>query len=399
MSTSLRLLETHKLDAGMSIEAVTLVTPISTEHQNTVEKVLAQWREWATTPALTSEPQVVTYLCSGSGHQVVLVRTAAASDRKSGCDRPQHYVLRFTLQPIERAGYELANEAHWMLLAHQQGLAPTPVFIDLLNGAIVMDYIPPQAGLISPADIGQLLHDIHQLPATGSKIDLKAIYVSYIKLAKLRSDAATIALDSAVNSPVARQIEQAPRKSTQSILLSPEDVGLNRCLALLKAGPQCLCHNDLTSGNILNGPSGIMAIDWEYAGIGSPWFDIAAALADMSVASSHAQPKQEATTQPTYDLQLFDAGAQSLLPEERLQARQQLLKTAGTQDINAPLLAVAEAVYDTLAIAWQHTQCATETLPDTTAPPVDNAFEQAHSKALGLRLRNAADAAEMNRHE
>ena len=37
---------------------------------------------------------------------------------------------------------------------------------------------------------------------------------------------------------------------------------------------QCLCHNDLNSANIIEG-QGLTLIDWEYAAIGDPLFDLA----------------------------------------------------------------------------------------------------------------------------
>ena len=37
-----------------------------------------------------------------------------------------------------------------------------------------------------------------------------------------------------------------------------------------------LCHNDLVAENILRVPGrGLVLIDWEYAGIGDPYFDLA----------------------------------------------------------------------------------------------------------------------------
>jgi len=38
---------------------------------------------------------------------------------------------------------------------------------------------------------------------------------------------------------------------------------------------ECLCHNDLVAENIVEGSEGLWLIDWEFAGLGDPWFDIA----------------------------------------------------------------------------------------------------------------------------
>jgi thiamine kinase-like enzyme len=44
--------------------------------------------------------------------------------------------------------------------------------------------------------------------------------------------------------------------------------------ALIEPGPQALCHNDLVCQNVLEG-DGLALIDWEYAGMGDPFFDLA----------------------------------------------------------------------------------------------------------------------------
>jgi thiamine kinase-like enzyme len=51
----------------------------------------------------------------------------------------------------------------------------------------------------------------------------------------------------------------------------------NLLLAELRFEParECLCHNDLVAGNIIETSDGLKLIDWEYAGLGDPWFDIA----------------------------------------------------------------------------------------------------------------------------
>jgi thiamine kinase-like enzyme len=36
-----------------------------------------------------------------------------------------------------------------------------------------------------------------------------------------------------------------------------------------------LCHNDMMPGNLIDDGDRLWVIDWEYAGIGQPWFDVA----------------------------------------------------------------------------------------------------------------------------
>jgi thiamine kinase-like enzyme len=41
------------------------------------------------------------------------------------------------------------------------------------------------------------------------------------------------------------------------------------------AAPVLLCHNDLLNANFIDSPDGIRIVDWEYAGMGDPFFDLA----------------------------------------------------------------------------------------------------------------------------
>lgn len=42
--------------------------------------------------------------------------------------------------------------------------------------------------------------------------------------------------------------------------------------------PQCFCHNDLVLDNIIIGKDEVRFIDWEYASLNNPWFDLAAII-------------------------------------------------------------------------------------------------------------------------
>jgi len=47
-------------------------------------------------------------------------------------------------------------------------------------------------------------------------------------------------------------------------------------LNALPTVPHCLTHHDLHPGNICKDMGQLVVLDWEYSGIGSPWFDAAA---------------------------------------------------------------------------------------------------------------------------
>lgn len=45
----------------------------------------------------------------------------------------------------------------------------------------------------------------------------------------------------------------------------------------------CLVHHDLHPGNLMDAAGQLIVIDWEYAGLGTPWLDAAALLTEFSV--------------------------------------------------------------------------------------------------------------------
>lgn len=49
--------------------------------------------------------------------------------------------------------------------------------------------------------------------------------------------------------------------------------------SLPPAGPEALCHNDLHHLNLIDAADGLVAIDWEYAGLGQPIMDLAGYVA------------------------------------------------------------------------------------------------------------------------
>src|SRR5207244_398033 len=47
-----------------------------------------------------------------------------------------------------------------------------------------------------------------------------------------------------------------------------------------------LCHNDLLAANILDDGAQVWLVDWEYAGIGHPLFDLAGISANCALAEN-----------------------------------------------------------------------------------------------------------------
>lgn len=76
----------------------------------------------------------------------------------------------------------------------------------------------------------------------------------------------------------------------------------DRALALMAAVEQCLgepaplrpCHNDLLAANLLIDGAELHIIDWEYAAMGDPFFDIANFVTNLQMADADAEQLFEA---------------------------------------------------------------------------------------------------------
>ena len=104
--------------------------------------------------------------------------------------------------------------------------------------------------------LATLLRQVHALPLAGAVFDPKSALLRYA---------------TSVGSEHAFKI-----RDRALLLLSEMNVLQDR---------QCLCHNDLVAANILES-SELMLIDWEYAGIGDPWLDLAIVVQHHELAES-----------------------------------------------------------------------------------------------------------------
>jgi thiamine kinase len=204
-----------------------------------VEQTLAQWRAWNCQPKLKGPPSVLKALTGGLSNYSALV----GGERK--------YVVRIDGRQV-RANH-LSRAAEWRVLhsAHEALIAPCPRYYNPDLGAMVCDYHEPVMEN-GPAitKIATLLRDIHALPPVHYKLDLKERIGAY---------------EHQLGDQKTRQLSQSLRQKALS------------ALELLSQEPEnvVLCHNDLLAANRLDTALGLLAIDWEYCAMGSPWFDLA----------------------------------------------------------------------------------------------------------------------------
>lgn len=162
-------------------------------------------------------------------------------------------VLRLDKPLVAELGLDREAEHDIVETAALARIGAQPLYFDLENGVSLRQYLPGRAwhenDLQQPSNLQLLasrLRDLHVLPPVG------AIYEPGRAARRYANQLGT---------------SEAREYADQANLL----------LAELRFQPsrECLCHNDLVAGNILECSDGLKLIDWEYAGLGDPWFDLA----------------------------------------------------------------------------------------------------------------------------
>jgi len=161
-------------------------------------------------------------------------------------------VLRLDKPANNMPGLDRRAEQAICELTFSAGLSPEPVCFDHDKGVYIRHFVPGSTwGAAQMHDINALnrlaalLRQLHGLPTNGKKFDPTSAVQSY-----------------------AEQVG-----TDQVIELQSRALDLLSGFSAQQEG-ECLCHNDLVSGNILEADR-LMLIDWEYAGVGDPWFDLA----------------------------------------------------------------------------------------------------------------------------
>ncbi|MEO7386613.1 MAG: phosphotransferase [Gammaproteobacteria bacterium] len=162
-------------------------------------------------------------------------------------------VLRQDEAGARQLGLDRVAERAILARVASAGLGPACLDADPARGLLLTEWLPGRAW--TAADLREsdnlqqaaaLLRRIHTLPPEGPLQDLAAAIHRYEVRAGV-TDIADLARDQ-----------------------------LTRCRQLESAPALCLCHNDPTPGNFIAGTGRpLRLIDWEYAGLCDPFFDLA----------------------------------------------------------------------------------------------------------------------------
>ena len=169
----------------------------------------------------------------------------------------REWVLRLDTPAAAELGLNRDNERRVAAAAAAAGITPEYRWFDTSAGTCLRRYVSGRAWTAddlrdsrSLERLAAVLRRLHALPGTGQPFDPGAAVRRYAGQVGSRAAAA-----------LAEQALAA---------LGSARAGVTR---------SALCHNDLVAENILEAADGrLVLIDWEYAGAGDPWFDLAVVI-------------------------------------------------------------------------------------------------------------------------
>ena len=174
----------------------------------------------------------------------------------------RNWVLRLDKPAAAELGLDRAGERDVCAVVAAAGLGPGYRHFDSAAGVCLRPFL--DGAVLAPddlrdrgtlAELADTLRRLHALPPVGRSFDPLSAALRYAR-AIGTADAADLARHAAdlLNSA------SAPTSASVS-------------------GPApTLCHNDLVAANIVCTPRGLQLIDWEYAGLGDPYFDLAVVI-------------------------------------------------------------------------------------------------------------------------
>lgn len=190
------------------------------------------------------------------------------------------YIVRLASRDVDRLGISRQVEAEALRLAHDAGLGPDVVRYVLPEGDLITRPIPARPFSERPEtyrevetlrSIVRVVRRVHELPPLRHAFD---------PFARIRESFRSAA---EFNVPLPTGSERA--------LLRVDEIEAAR--GPLKPPYLALCHNDLFAGNLLDAHP-IRLVDWEFAGMGDVFFDLATLLVSCDEASPLPEEQRHA---------------------------------------------------------------------------------------------------------
>jgi thiamine kinase-like enzyme len=162
----------------------------------------------------------------------------------------QEFVLRVGGKDTELLGIDRTAEYAAARVAAELGLAPEVVAFIEPEGYLVTRYVGGAIGKIDVDLVGAALRRLHDGPKLPGRFDSFRVVEAY------RDIAAEHGVDVPATYTRAKDLADQIERRRFGAPLRP-------------------CHNDLLSANFIDGGDRLWLVDWEYAGMGDPFFDLA----------------------------------------------------------------------------------------------------------------------------
>jgi len=213
---------------------------VPTDHDPSIEVALDQWRHW-TSGDTSDRPSLGELLGKGSANRVYELLPL------------RQHVLRIAHKSHELSVNCALQEIALWKLAATEGLAPAVHYHSDGGDVVITDRLSFRYPSLEAH--AELCKQIHHLGPRGSRLRLTEVAATYRAAATEKS------------AHIARETEQP---------------SIRRDLSQLDSESPVFCHNDLSSHNVGWLGDRLLAIDWEYAAMGSPHYDVASASEGMN---------------------------------------------------------------------------------------------------------------------
>lgn len=219
---------------------------------------LASWPAWSDTP-----PALIGELEGGLTNQSYLLQAGDA-----------RLVLRLNAENTSELGLDRALEIQALQRASLAGIAPALVYSDPEGSVLITEYHGGQRWEATHAgeedklqQLARLLKTVHHLSPIDGILDLHARAKHYwLTIGEINTS-----------------LLQTLRT------LAPQLQGLFQ-RARASCTQLCVCHNDLLAENLLLSDDGkLIALDWEYAAMSDPYFDLAVIIEGQQMNDASAQ--------------------------------------------------------------------------------------------------------------
>jgi thiamine kinase-like enzyme len=161
----------------------------------------------------------------------------------------ERFVLRIGGKDTELLGIDRHAEHAASRIAAELGLAPEVVGFVEPEGYLVTRFVEGEVGRVDVEQVGRALARLHAGPAFPARFDSFRVVEVYRATALERGVAVPAAYEQA------KEVADAIERRRAGVAPRP-------------------CHNDLLNANFIDDGDRSWIVDWEYAGMGDPFFDL-----------------------------------------------------------------------------------------------------------------------------